>query len=294
MIGQYKIQIRRFLSKICPLYIFIWIILGSLLYAIGLHFFIFPYEISMGGVGGISVILSQYFSVSASILLAYINYGLLLLTFLILGKTFALRTIIGSLTTTVFINLLAICLPLQATMIPNIWCSGIIGTILVALGSAILFSCDSSSGGTDIMALILKKFTSLDVGKALLAVDFVVAASAFVVFDIPTGLFSLLGLFAKAFIVDAVIENFHTCKYFVVITTEREKVSDYIIKTLHHGATVNTVVGEYTHTEKAMIHTVCKRIEAVKLRSKIKEIDPHAFIIITTSSEIIGRGFRSV
>lgn len=183
MIGQYKIQIRRFLSKICPLYIFIWIILGSLLYAIGLHFFIFPYEISMGGVGGISVILSQYFSVSASILLAYINYGLLLLTFLILGKTFALRTIIGSLTTTVFINLLAICLPLQATMIPNIWCSGIIGTILVALGSAILFSCDSSSGGTDIIALIIQKFHRIKIGTALLISDILIVILLFFIFD---------------------------------------------------------------------------------------------------------------
>ncbi len=157
-----------------------------------------------------------------------------------------------------------------------------------------IFNAKASSGGTDIVALILKKFTALDVGKALLAVDFIVAASAFVVFDIQTGLFSLLGLFAKAFLVDAVIESLNTCKYFVVITEKREEISEFIIKSLHHGVTVSAAVGEYTHTEKSMIHTVCKRIEAVRLRSRIKEIDPHAFIIITTSSEIIGRGFRSV
>lgn len=93
---------------------------------------------------------------------------------------------------------------------------------------------------------------------------------------------------------DAVIESLNTCKYFVVITEKREEVSEFIIKTLHHGATSHVAVGEYTQNEKTMIHTVCKRIEAVRLRSRIKEIDPHAFIIITTSSEIIGRGFRSV
>lgn len=160
--------------------------------------------------------------------------------------------------------------------------------------SAIIFNSNASSGGTDIAALILKKFTSIDVGKALLAVDFLVAASAFVVFDIQIGLFSLMGLFAKAFIVDIVIENLNTCKYFIVITTKREEISDFIIKNLHHGATVNSVVGEFTKEEKTMIHTVCKRTEAVKLRNKVKEIDPHSFIIITTSSEIIGRGFRTV
>ena len=95
-------------------------------------------------------------------------------------------------------------------------------------------------------------------------------------------------------IVDAVIDNLNTCKYFVVITEKRQEISDFIIKELHHGATISTVVGEYTKNEKCMIHTVCKRIEAIQLRRKIKEIDPHAFIIITTSSEIIGRGFRSI
>jgi uncharacterized membrane-anchored protein YitT (DUF2179 family) len=101
-------------------------------------------------------------------------------------------------------------------------------------------------------------------------------------------------LFAKAFIVDGVIENFNICKYFIVITSKRTEISEYIIKTLHHGVTVGKVIGEYTQEEKTMIHTVCKRSEAIKLRSKIKEIDPRAFVIITTSSEIIGRGFRSV
>jgi len=104
----------------------------------------------------------------------------------------------------------------------------------------------------------------------------------------------VLGLFSKAYIVDAVIENLNTCKYFVVITKKRQEISDFVIKTLHHGVTVSTVTGEYTREERFMIHTVCKRIEAVKLRDEIKKIDPHAFIIITTSSEIIGRGFRSI
>ena len=157
-----------------------------------------------------------------------------------------------------------------------------------------LSNSDASSGGTDIAALILKKFTSFDVGKCLLVVDFVVAASSFFVFNIQVGLFSLLGLFAKAFLVDGIIENLNTCKYFIVITSRREEISQYIMKILHHGVTVTSATGEFTKDEKAMIHTVCKRIEAIKLRKKIKEIDPHSFIIVTTSSEIIGRGFRSV
>jgi uncharacterized membrane-anchored protein YitT (DUF2179 family) len=166
--------------------------------------------------------------------------------------------------------------------------------LLTSIGSAMIFNCDASSGGTDIIALILKKFTPLDVGKSLLVVDFVVAFSSFFVFNVGAGLFSILGLFSKAFIVDIVIENLNTCKYFVIITTKREEISNYIIQNLHHGVTVSEAVGDYTKGKKEMLHTVCKRVEGIKLRKKVKEIDPHAFIIVTTSSEIIGRGFRSV
>ena len=166
--------------------------------------------------------------------------------------------------------------------------------LLTSIGSAMIFNTKGSSGGTDIIALIMKKYTSMDIGRSLLVSDFIVAASSFLVFNVKTGLFSLLGLFAKAFLVDTVIESLNTCKYFVVITTKRDEVSEYIIKEIHHGATVNEVVGEYTKETKFMIHTVCRRSEAVRLRSKIKQLDEKAFIIITTSSEIIGRGFRNV
>ncbi|MEE1042929.1 MAG: YitT family protein, partial [Clostridia bacterium] len=166
--------------------------------------------------------------------------------------------------------------------------------LLTSAGSAIIFNSMASSGGTDIVALILKKYTRLDVGKALLVTDFVIASSSFFVFGIQAGLYSLLGLFSKAFLVDSIIESINSCKYFIVITEKPDEISEYIIKEMHHGATVTDAVGSYTNTDKKMIHTVCKRIEAVRLRQYIKIIDPGAFVIITTTSEIVGRGFRGV
>ena len=184
--------------------------------------------------------------------------------------------------------------PLSAPISDQPFLELIYAMLLTSIGSAIIFNCGASSGGTDIAALILKKYTSWNVGKALLVTDFIVASSSFFVFGIRTGLFSLLGLFIKAFLVDSMIDSFNSCKYFVVITSERELISEYIMGVLNHGVTVHTVTGEYTHEEKFMIHTVCHRMDAIKLRAKIKEIDPAAFVIITTSSEIIGRGFRSI
>lgn len=223
-----------------------------------------------------------------------LNIALLILGFIFLGSKNGFKTVYCSMLYSAITYVLEIVVPVTEPLSNQPLLELIYAMLLTSIGSAMIFNANGSSGGTDIVALILKKFTSLDVGKSLLVVDFLVAASAFIVFDVQTGLFSLLGLFSKAFIVDAVIESLNTCKYFVVITEKREEISEFIIKELHHGVTVSDAVGEYTQTPKAMIHTVCKRIEAVRLRSRIKEIDPHAFIIITTSSEIIGRGFRSV
>lgn len=128
----------------------------------------------------------------------------------------------------------------------------------------------------------------------MLITDFAVAVSSFGMFGVQVGLFSLAGLFAKAFIVDGVIENLNVCKYFIVITKNKNKISDYIMEELHHGVTTHEVIGEYTGDVQYMIHTVCKRIEAIKLKSQINRIDKDAFVIVATSNEIIGRGFRDV
>ena len=118
--------------------------------------------------------------------------------------------------------------------------------------------------------------------------------SSFLTFGVEVGLFSLLGLFAKAFLVDGIIDNINSCKYFVVITDMPEEVTKFVIGELNHSVTTHKVVGGFSGTEKTMIHTVCHRLDAIRLRKKVKEIDPNAFTVITTTSEIVGRGFRGV
>ncbi len=267
---------------------------GCVLLALGVYFFKIPNGFATGGVTGIATVLAKIIPVSPAVLIWSFNIVLMIVGFIFLGKGNGIKTVYCSMFYSAITYVFELIFPLSAPLTDQPFLELVYAMLLTSIGSAMIFNADASSGGTDIVALILKKFTSIDVGKALLIVDFFVAASSFAVFGIKTGLYSLLGLFAKAFIVDAVIENLNTCKYFVVITSKREEISEFIIKSLHHGATVSTVTGEYTGDEKTMIHTVCKRSEAIRLRNRIREIDPHAFIIITTSSEIIGRGFRSV
>lgn len=111
------------------------------------------------------------------------------------------------------------------------------------------------------------------------------------VYGVQTGLLSLLGLFAKAFVIDDVLESINMCKAFTVITTEAKAINEYITKNLGHSATSYDALGAYTGENRTVILTVCRRAEAAQLRRRIKEIDSHAFIIITNTSEIMGKGF---
>lgn len=273
---------------------FLVMTLGSLLVAFGVYFFKIPNGFATGGVTGIGTILAKITPISAGIWIWGLNIVLLIIGFIFLGRGNGIKTVYCSMFYSAVTYLLEIVVPLNAPLTNQPLLELVYAMLLTSIGAAMIFNVDASSGGTDIAALILKKYTSIDVGKALLAVDFLVASSSFIIFNVQTGLFSLLGLFSKAFIVDGVIENLNVCKYFIVITEKREEISRYIIENLHHGVTASVVTGEFTNEEKVMLHTVCKRIEAVRLRKEIKNIDPHAFVIITSSSEIIGRGFRDI
>ncbi len=268
--------------------------IGIVLLSVGVYFFKIPNGFSTGGVSGIGTILGKISPLPSGAWIWILNAALLVLGFIFFGKKTGAKTIYCSMMYSALIYVFEVFVPLTSPLSNQPLLELVYAMLLTSIGSAMIFNANASSGGTDIVALILKKYFKIDVGKALLYVDFVIAASAFFVFGVEAGLFSVLGLFAKAFIVDGVIESLHTCKYFIVITEMDEEISQYIISELHHGVTTHTVTGEYTHKNKTMIHTVCKRIEAIRLREKIKAIDPQAFIIISTSSEIIGRGFRSV
>ena len=273
---------------------FLFMNLGIILMSLGIYFFKIPNGFSTGGVTGIGTVLARVTPLTPGMWIWILNIALLFVGFAVLGKGTGIKTVYCSMMYSALTYVFEVFVPLNSPLSDQPFLELVYAMMLTAIGSAIIFYCNASSGGTDIVALILKKYTSLDVGKALLCTDFIIAASAFFVFGVETGLFSLLGLFAKAFIVDGVIDNLNSCKYFVVITSKREEISDYIMKTLHHGVTVNVATGEFTGEEKYMLHTVCRRIEAITLQRRIREVDPHAFTIITSSSEIIGRVFRSI
>lgn len=271
---------------------FFWMNLATVMISVGVYCFKFPNNFSMGGVSGLSILLGKVLPVlSASSYNTIINVLFLILGFLMLDKSFGFRTVYCSLLSAGLIQVFSWVWPLTAPLTDQLMLELFFAVILPALGAAILFNIDASSGGTDIAAMILKKYSGLDVGTALLISDVAIAAAALFVFDVKAGLCSLLGLALKSVLVDSAIESLNRRKAFFVITSDPEHVCDYVTHTLVRGATVWTAQGAYTHDVHHVVLTVLSRSQAVALRRHLKQVDPHAFMIVANSSEIFGKGF---
>ena len=275
--------------------------LGILLLAVGIYFFKFPNGFATGGVSGLAVILSNVFpiAISKATYMLVINALLLIIGVIVLGKECGLLTVYCSLMLSLLDMLFDFIVPLDAPLTSYPILELVYAVLLTGIGSAMIFKCRASSGGTDIVALILKKYTQMNVGTALLCTDILIAAATFIGFgkddvtlEIQTGLFSLLGLFAKVFVVDDIIDSLNLCKAFTIITTKPDQINQYILEKMHHSATTYSATGAYTSENRSVIMTVCRRSEAIKLRRVVSEIDPGAFLIITKTSEILGKGFR--
>lgn len=269
--------------------------LATIIMDLGIYIFKFPNHFTFGGVTGIAIILTAVFpGLTAGTYNLLINVFMLGFGFIFLGKGFGVRTVYVSLLSSFGLNFLELVWPMQHPLTDQPVLELVFAIILPAFSSAILFNIGASSGGTDILAMILKKYTHFNIGTALFCVDLIIVVYSCFVFDAKTGLFSLTGLLAKSFVIDGVIENINLCKYFTIVCDEPQVICDYIHKDLNRSATVFEAEGSFSHQQKYVILTVLKRSQAVELRNFVRRVEPFAFIMITNSSEIIGKGFRGL
>lgn len=266
---------------------------GTLLTAVGSYFFKFPNNFSTGGVTGISVVMTHYFpGLSNGTIVSVINIALLIVGLLLLGKGFGFKTFYVTVAFSAMLKILEVIWPMTQPLTGQPFMELLLGVFLPAWGSALLFNIGSSTGGTDIIAMIVKKYFKCHIGRALLIVDFFITLLTFVAFGPETGLFSMVGLFIRSFAVDLFLENMNTYKYFTIITDKPQEIYSYITDVLHRGATVYQAEGLYKHTEKTVIMTAQGKKQALHLQDVIRQKDPHAFVLVTNTSEIIGKGFR--
>lgn len=267
---------------------------GALIVSVGVYFFKFPNHFSFGGVTGLAVVISELTggAVSNATVNLMISLVLLLLGFIVLGRDCGIKTAYGSLLFSFSISLLEKVCPMTAPLTNNALLELCFAVGLPAVGAAILFNIDASTGGTDIVAMIMKKYSSVDIGTALMISDSLITLSVFPIFGVETGLYSVLGLIFKSLVVDMVIENINLCKYFNIVCEHPDAICEYITEKLERGATVCNAEGAFSHQQKYIIFTVMTRAQAVRLQKYIRTIEPGAFILISNTSHIIGRGFR--
>lgn len=260
---------------------------------LGIYLFKFPNHFSFGGVSGLAVVLQQLTRYSAAQLNLAINAGLLVLGFAVLGRSFGVKTAYATVLSSVVLSLMEKVMPVSAPLTNQPVLELAYAIAIPAAASAILFYVDASGGGTDIIAMILKKYTTVDIGAALLLSDVVVVALSFMAFDVKTGLFSICGLLAKSVFVDRAMDQMRLCKYFTIICNDPEPICDFIKNVLHRSTTLYGAQGGYSHEHKTIILCALDRRQAVLLQRYIRQVDSRAFIMITRSSEIFGKGFRA-
>ena len=268
--------------------------ISTLIMAVGIYFFKFANNFTFGGITGIAVLVAKFLPISASDFSFVVNILLLIIGWIVLGKSFAEKTAYSTILLSVSLPLLERIYPMSHPLTNEPLLELIFAILLPALGSAILFNIGASSGGTDVIAMILKKYTSIDIGKGLMISDLIFTLAGFLVFNVKTGLYSLFGLIMRSALIDNFIESFNRSKYFHVVTSNATCICDFIQNDLQRGATIVNATGAFTGDDKYIILTVLSPSQAVKLRNFIKEHDPKAFLLVSNTSEIIGKGFHSV
>ena len=273
---------------------FTYLTLSTLVMAVGIYFFKFSNNFTFGGITGLAVLVAKSGAISAGDFSFVANMVLLVIGFFVLGRKFAAKTAYSSILLSVTLSGLERICPLSQPLTNQPLLELIFAIALPSIGSAVLFNIGASGGGTDVIAMIMKKYTSFNIGNALLATDFFITVAAFFVFDIQTGLYSFLGLSLRSFMIDGFIESLNLSKYFNVVCKNPQPICDFIKEEIHRSATIVQAKGAFSGEDKYIIFTVLNRLEAVRLRNYIKENSPDAFLLISNTSEIIGKGFHAI
>ena len=264
---------------------YIIITFAVVLMDVGIYVFKFPNNFSFGGVSGMAVVFSHFIPMTSAQINLVINLILLVIGFVILGRDFGVKTAYVTVVSSLLLNVFEKAFPMDRALTGNIMLELCFAIILPAVAAALLFFENASGGGTDIVAM--------NISGALFAVDCVIVVVSFMVFDLTTGLCSVLGLMAKTLLIDKSIERMKLNKYFTIISSKPDEICEFIMNGLDRSATVYHGEGVYSHKDKKIILTVVDVGQAVLLQRFIDEVDPHAFLMVTKSSEVVGKGFMS-
>lgn len=277
------------------IYEYVMITIGLLLVAAGVYFFLIPNDLAAGGVTGLAMVINYYFPVlNVGAIMLVLNVILFIIGFIFIGSGFGIKTIYSSLMLSFMISMMEELFPMTGPITNDIFINLIFGILVGAIGMAIVFNQNASTGGTDIVAKILNKYVHLEIGKGLLLADLLVTLLAIAAFGATVGMYSLLGVIINGFTVDSAIQGLNIIKKVEIVSSKGAEIKNFIIKELDRSATLYDAKGAYSLQNKEVITTVLGKREVIRLKNYIKEIDPKAFIITYNVHETLGEGFTDL
>lgn len=280
---------KKFIKEMILLHI------GLIITAAGTYFFLIPNDLAAGGISGLAMVIQPYMpKLSIGFLMTVMNLVLFVVGFIFIGRDFGARTVYSSFAFSFLVWIFEKITPLSKPLTNDLFVELLFGSLLSAIGIAIVFEQNASTGGTDILAKILNKYAHIDLGKALLIVDFIISLGATYTFGLRKGMYALLGVIILGVLIDVVISGLNDYKKVEIMSSQNEDIKNFIMKNLGRGATLYMAKGAYTDEAKEIISTVVDRGQFIKLKKYINQVDKKAFIVTYNVHETLGEGFKSI
>jgi uncharacterized membrane-anchored protein YitT (DUF2179 family) len=268
---------------------FFGITIGLILTAAAIDIFLVPNRLAAGGVSGLATVLHYTIGLPVGLTMLVFNIFLLILGTKIFGRIYGVKTIYGAIGVSLLVDLLY---PFLPRITGDAMLSAIYGGILSGIGMGIVFRYRGNTGGTDIVAQIIQRFTNIPVGKAFLFVDGMVILTAALTFGLKLALYGMLSLFVMAWVIDLVQEGISSEKVVYIISDRNEEIAAEIMSQLDRGVTFVSSRGAYTGKERELIFVVIERKQVEPLLEIVRALDPKSFVIIHDAREVIGYGFK--
>ncbi|MGI6478382.1 MAG: YitT family protein [Salinivirgaceae bacterium] len=271
------------------------ILIGTFILSLGYVFFITPHKIVPGGVYGISIVLHHTLNLPVGMTALFFNIPLVIIGTRLLGPRFGTKTIVGFVLTAAFVDILGYLSEYKPLIEGDDLLASIFGGLLMGIGVGFIFRARASSGGTDVIAMIIGKYTRMPLGQLMIIVDSCIVIIGLVAFgDWKVPLYSWITIFIMGKVIDVVLQGMSYDRTLFIISNKHEEIRRKIIEDLNRGGTFITGEGMYNGEQKKIIFTSVSRREVALLEDFIHSVDPDAFMTVIEANEILGKGFKSL
>lgn len=268
--------------------------LGSLLFAVGDVMFVNPYHLAPGGVYGLANVFNALFGWKISVAGICMDIPLLIIGTIVLGPRFGVKTIVSVILIPAFTFVIESTYGYDPLIVDDIFLNTVVAGIIYGVAIGVIFRAGATSGGSDIISMIIHKYTKISLGVLVLIVDSCISLTTLIIGDIKLPIYSIILIYIESKIIDLVVEGFTTYKTVFIITEKIDEVKNFILNDLERGGTCFPGIGLYQGQERRMIYVTLDRSDLVKLKSNLRHLDPAAFVNVIESSEILGFGFKAL